>query len=167
MQVDKFKVPASMLSPAVDPERLGFDDTSELEPLTETIGQNRAVEALEFGLQMKSTGFNIYVSGPVGTGKGTLVRQMVKRLAQSSPAPSDWCYVNNSRTGVWTVLHLCRYAVGAIEEAIELLTGVPAGDSGLDGLYSTDTVYGVWSQCQTIGRNGPGRGRVGRSRGKT
>ena len=95
MQVDKYKVPASMLSPLVDPERLGFDDTSELEPLTETIGQERAVEALEFGLQMKSAGFNIYVSGPVGTGKGTLVRQMVKRLAQSAPAPSDWCYVNN------------------------------------------------------------------------
>src|SRR5690242_1305097 len=95
MQVDEFKVPASMLSPIVDPERLGFDDTSELESLTETVGQERAVEALEFGLQMKSAGFNIYVSGPVGTGKGTLVRQMVKRLAQSTPAPSDWCYVNN------------------------------------------------------------------------
>jgi lon-related putative ATP-dependent protease len=95
MSTDKFKVPVSMLSPSVDPERLGFDDTSQLEPLSETIGQERAVEALEFGLQMKSAGFNIYVSGPVGTGKGTLVRQMVKRLAQSAPAPSDWCYVNN------------------------------------------------------------------------
>ncbi len=95
MQADKYKVPVSMLSPLVDPERLGFEDTSELEPLTETIGQDRAVEALEFGLQMKSPGFNIYVSGPVGTGKGTVVRQMVKRLAQSAPAPTDWCYVNN------------------------------------------------------------------------
>ena len=95
MQADKYKVPGSMLSPLVDPERLGFEDTSELEPLTETVGQDRAVEALEFGLQMKSPGFNIYVSGPVGTGKGTVVRQMVKRLAQSAPAPTDWCYVNN------------------------------------------------------------------------
>jgi lon-related putative ATP-dependent protease len=95
MPTDKYKVPVSMLSPAVDPERLGFDDTSELEPLTETIGQTRAAEALEFGLQMRSSGFNIYVSGPVGTGKGMLVRQMVKRLALSAPAPSDWCYVNN------------------------------------------------------------------------
>ncbi|HLZ36043.1 MAG TPA: ATP-binding protein [Nitrospira sp.] len=95
MEADKYKVPVSMLSAVVDPLRLGFDDTSELEPLTETIGQERAVEALEFGLQMKSQGFNIYVSGPVGTGKATLVRQMVKQLAQSAPAPSDWCYVNN------------------------------------------------------------------------
>jgi lon-related putative ATP-dependent protease len=95
MTMEKFKVPASMLTPTVDPGQLGFEDTSELEPLTDIIGQERAVEALEFGLQMKSAGFNLYVSGPVGTGKGTLVRQMVKRLAQSAPAPSDWCYVNN------------------------------------------------------------------------
>jgi lon-related putative ATP-dependent protease len=95
MTTDKFKLPVSMLSPTVDPGRLGFEDTSELEPLSETIGQGRAVEALEFGLQMKSAGFNIYVSGPLGTGKGTLVRQMVKRMAQAGTAPADWCYVNN------------------------------------------------------------------------
>ena len=93
--MEKFKVPASMLAPIVDPGQLGFEDTGELEPLTEIIGQERAVEALEFGLGMNGPGFNLYVSGPVGTGKGTLVRQMVKRLAQSAPAPSDWCYVNN------------------------------------------------------------------------
>jgi len=95
MTVDKFKIPVSMLSPTVDTAQLGFDDTSELEPLNEIIGQERAVEALEFGLHMKGPGFNLYVSGPVGTGKGTLVRTMVKRMAQGAPAPADWCYVNN------------------------------------------------------------------------
>ena len=93
--MEKYKLPASLLAPIVDPGRLGFDDTSEIEPLDETIGQERAVEALEFGLRMKSAGFNVFVSGPVGTGKATLVRQMVRRLAQSAPPPSDWCYVNN------------------------------------------------------------------------
>ncbi len=93
--MDKFKLPVSMLAPAVDPSRFGFTDTSELPSLDETIGQERAVEALEFGLQIKSAGFNIYVSGPVGTGKGTLVRHMVKRFAQADPAPRDWCYVSN------------------------------------------------------------------------
>lgn len=92
---EKFKLPVTMLSPTVDPCRLGFSDTGELAPLDETIGQARAVEALEFGLQMKSVGFNIYVSGPVGTGKGTLVRHMVTRVAQAGPAPADWGYVNN------------------------------------------------------------------------
>ena len=95
MTVDRLKIPVSMLSPTVDPAQLGFDDTSELEPLNEIIGQERAVEALEFGLHMKGPGFNLYVAGPVGTGKGTLIRQMVKRIAQAAPAPADWCYVNN------------------------------------------------------------------------
>lgn len=92
---DKLKLSALALAPAVDPDRLGFSDTSELPPLDETIGQERAVEALEFGLEMKSLGFNVYVSGPVGTGKTSLVRQTVRRLAQALPAPPDWCYVNN------------------------------------------------------------------------
>jgi hypothetical protein len=34
------------------------------------------------------------------------------------------------------------YAVGAIEEAIELLTGIQAGERGLDGQYPSDTIYG-------------------------
>ena len=95
MSVEKFKVPASMLAPVIDPGQLGFEDTGELEPLLEIIGQERAVEALEFWLNMKSPGFNLYVSGPAGTGKGTLVRQMVKRMALATPASPDWCYVNN------------------------------------------------------------------------
>lgn len=95
MIMDKFKLPATMLSPVVEPERLGFADTSALAPLEGTIAQDRAVEALEFGLRMESAGFNIYVSGPVGTGKSSLVRHMVRRMALSKPAPPDWCYINN------------------------------------------------------------------------
>ncbi|NGZ10459.1 MAG: hypothetical protein CV088_13905 [Nitrospira sp. LK70] len=95
MTMEKFKVPVSMLTPVIDAGQLGFKDTGELEPLTEIIGQERAVEALEFGLNMKGPGFNLYVSGPVGTGKGTLVRQMVTRMALAAPTPPDWCYVNN------------------------------------------------------------------------
>lgn len=94
-RMDNYKIPISMLAPLVDPAELGFAHTGELEPLTDIIGQDRAVEALEFGLKMNSAGFNLYVCGPPGTGKGTLVRQMVKQLAQAAPAPSDWCYVNN------------------------------------------------------------------------
>src|SRR5690606_21368156 len=34
------------------------------------------------------------------------------------------------------------YAVNSMEEAIELLTGTPAGEPGLDGEYPPDSVYG-------------------------
>lgn len=126
MAVDKYKVPASMLAPTLDPEQLVFKDTSELTPLSETIGQERAVGALEFGLQMMSPGFNIYVSGPGGTGKGTLVRQMVKRLAQAAAVASRR----------FSVL-----AVGTLDEAIEILTGLPAGERNVDAVYQPGTLY--------------------------
>lgn len=92
---EKLKLPVEALTPNVEPRRLGFTDTSELPPLEEPIGQERAVEALEFGLRMQSPGFNIYVSGPIGSGKWSLAKEMVQRLALSAPAPPDWCYVNN------------------------------------------------------------------------
>ncbi len=94
-QVDKFKLPLTMLSPIVDPTRLGFSDTSALPPLDEPMGQARALEALDFGLRMQSPGFNLYVSGPIGSGKWSIARERVRRLAQSAPSPVDWCYVNN------------------------------------------------------------------------
>lgn len=92
---DKWKLPVSALTPAVHADQLGFADTSQLEPIEEPIGQQRALEALRFGLSMQSHGFNIYASGPIGTGKWGVIKQMITRVAQAAPTPSDWCYVNN------------------------------------------------------------------------
>lgn len=91
----KFQIPVSLLSPQVDATKLGFADTSAIAPLEDPIGQERAVEALEFGLSMKSPGFNVYVAGPIGTGKWSIVRRMVARKARAGASPPDWCYVNN------------------------------------------------------------------------
>lgn len=93
--IDKWKLPVSALTPTVHPDQLGFADTSQLEPIEEPIGQQRAIEALRFGLSMQSHGFNIYASGPIGTGKWGVIKQMITRVAQAAPTPSDWCYVNN------------------------------------------------------------------------
>ena len=90
--MEKFKVPVSMLTPAIEIDQLGFADTSELPELEEPLGQTRAMEALDFGLKMKSPGFNIYASGPIGTGKWSIVQPIVKRLAKLAPPPPDWCY---------------------------------------------------------------------------
>ena len=93
--MDKFKIPTTMLFPDVMIDRLGFSDTSELSPLEEPLGQARAVEALDFGLTMTGPGFNIYASGPIGTGKWDIIRKRVQYFASSASPPSDWCYVNN------------------------------------------------------------------------
>lgn len=72
-----------------------FADTSELEPLDEVIGQERAVQAIDFGLNMKSPGYNIFVTGIAGTGKSTIVKEIIGKFAADLPAPDDWCMVNN------------------------------------------------------------------------
>jgi lon-related putative ATP-dependent protease len=69
--------------------------TNELEPLNEIIGQTRAVKALQFGLDIKEEGFNIYVAGLPGTGKKTAIITYLEKKAKEMPIPSDWCYVYN------------------------------------------------------------------------
>jgi lon-related putative ATP-dependent protease len=78
-----------------DPAQLSFETTEELQPLDGTIGQDRAVRALTFGLEMRGDGFNLFVAGPRGTGRSSTVDAYVRRLAASQPAPGDWCYVHN------------------------------------------------------------------------
>jgi len=85
----------SELRRACDPSVFAFKDTSALEPLDVVIGQERAVQAIEFGLNMKSPGYNIFVTGEEGTGKSTIVLDLAAKYAKTQPVPDDWCLVNN------------------------------------------------------------------------
>ena len=69
--------------------------TSELSPLTEIIGQVRALKALQFGLDIKEEGFNVYVAGLPGTGKKTAIMTFLEKKAKDMPVPPDYCYVYN------------------------------------------------------------------------
>jgi lon-related putative ATP-dependent protease len=91
----KFELTPSELRCLCDPAIFKFKDTSEIEPLDEVIGQQRAVQAIEFGLDMKSPGYNIFVTGQEGTGKTTIVRDIVQKQAAGLDTPVDWCMVNN------------------------------------------------------------------------
>lgn len=76
-------------------EELGCARTDEIAPLDAIIGQERAVRALEFGLEIDDRGFNIFVAGPPGTGKNTAVQSFLESMAKTKPTPPDWCYVYN------------------------------------------------------------------------
>ena len=76
-------------------EQFSFQTTAELEPLDGIIGQERAVKAFDFGLAVKMKGYNIYMSGPSGTGKTTYACRSTEKLAATEPVPTDWCYVYN------------------------------------------------------------------------
>ncbi|HMD67210.1 MAG TPA: Lon-like protease helical domain-containing protein [Stellaceae bacterium] len=74
---------------------LPFELVNELEDPSGPIGQERAVVAVEFAVRMRRKGYNIYALGPSGTGKHTVIEQLLRRRADSMPTPPDWCYVNN------------------------------------------------------------------------
>ena len=74
---------------------LTFESTGTLTELDGVIGQQRAVEAIEFGLDMEAFGYNILVSGDEGTGKSTIVRRMVSEYAAAKDTPEDVCLVHN------------------------------------------------------------------------
>jgi lon-related putative ATP-dependent protease len=67
--------------------------TLDLDPLVDIIGQERAVQALQFGLDIGEEGFNVFVAGQPGTGKKTAIMNFLTEKAKTLPSPSDWCYV--------------------------------------------------------------------------
>ncbi|MBN9260383.1 MAG: AAA family ATPase [Hyphomicrobium sp.] len=91
-------LPISELRRAVDSAALGFKTTSELEPARGLIGQDRALKAIQFGANMASHDFNIFVLGPAASGKTTAVHQHLERKLKDLPTPPDWVYVNNFET---------------------------------------------------------------------
>jgi lon-related putative ATP-dependent protease len=95
MDLKSLEVPISELRHATDPAEFHFQTTSELKPAEEVIGQVRAVKSIEFGISIKNHGYNIFVSGIPGTGRNTIVKSIVRRIASERPVPDDWCYLNN------------------------------------------------------------------------
>jgi lon-related putative ATP-dependent protease len=89
------KLPVEKLRNVCDPKFMQCESTKDVAPLTEIIGQDRAVRALKFGLGIKDHGFNVYVAGYSGTGRKTAVKSFVEAQAKTKPVPPDWCYVNN------------------------------------------------------------------------
>ena len=83
----------------IDPTTLGFADTAELlhEPLP-WIGQERAQTAARFGLQMLQPDYNLFVLGEVGSGRSSLLRQVMQSVAAGRPVPPDLCYLHNFDT---------------------------------------------------------------------
>ncbi len=90
-----FALKPSALRRVCDPKVFDFKLTSELKPLDVVIGQERAVQAIEFGLTMPSGGYNIFITGEEGTGKSTIARELTGKHAKAQPVPDDWCLVNN------------------------------------------------------------------------
>ena len=87
---------AAELRVRVDAAALGFTDTSQLQHLPlPWIGQDRAEEAARFGMEMAQPDYNLFVLGEVGSGRTTLLGQMMWAQATHRPVPPDLCYLHN------------------------------------------------------------------------
>jgi len=76
-------------------ELVPFKTTEECPYCDEIIGQEGALKAIQTGLDIKSLGYNIFITGMVGTGRTTTIKQLLERLKKGERTPNDILYVNN------------------------------------------------------------------------
>lgn len=93
MAISKLK--SDELYKRCDPHKFDFATTAELEERLSALGQDRAISAVELGINIKSKGYNLFCLGPEGTGKTSLVKRILVKEAKARPTPKDWVYVYN------------------------------------------------------------------------
>lgn len=92
---EKKRLMPEQLRKKTDALSMGFKTTDDLKPLEEFIGQNRAVSAFSFGLEVESKGYNIFILGNPGSGRTTYALERLGAASEKQPAPDDWVYVYN------------------------------------------------------------------------
>ena len=99
MEVDTVKkdylVPLKELKEKCNEDIFQYETTKDIKVSRELIGQERAMEALEYGLNIERKGYNIFVSGLIGTGRNSYSYLMAQEFAKKKAPPKDWCYVYN------------------------------------------------------------------------
>jgi ATP-dependent Lon protease len=89
------ELPPEKLRWHCDLKDLKMETTDDITPGQKIIGQKRAVDAIRLGLEMKHPGYNIFITGPVGTGRTTSIKKILEQLEPKADAPEDICYVHN------------------------------------------------------------------------
>lgn len=92
---DSRRLDCSQLRWRCDSEQLPFETTDEIQIAAQVVGQETAQDALRFGIECLAFGQNVYVRGPRGTGRITMVRQLLKQLQPTTSDKKDRCYVHN------------------------------------------------------------------------
>jgi len=93
--IEDLKLPFERLRKTTQCDKLGFSNTEEIEKLKDIIGQQRAVQAISFGLAVNCKGYNIFVVGNPGSGRTTYSLDRLNAQAEKMEAPHDWIYVYN------------------------------------------------------------------------
>lgn len=100
-KANEFRVPWEKTCWKCDIDSFSFECTDDLVPLDRFIGQDRALEAIRFGLEVDKPGYNLFVTGLTGTGKTSAIKTLLQGMIddpehQERRKPvNDWCYVHN------------------------------------------------------------------------
>jgi lon-related putative ATP-dependent protease len=90
------EVPVNQLRGRIDAASLPFENTASLEsPRERILGQERASDAIRFGMGMKDGGYHIFIAGPSKAGLTYTARTYLEEQAKKEPTPPDWCYVHH------------------------------------------------------------------------
>lgn len=79
----------------IDTKKIPYESSDDCESCGAIIGQDRAIKAVQTGLAIKSLGYNIFVTGMVGTGRTTTIKQLLEKLKKEEKTPDDILYVHN------------------------------------------------------------------------
>ncbi len=112
IDISTYKVALEDLRWRLDQSKLPFENTDELKPLTDIIGQERGVEAFRFGMGMNKTGYNVFVTGSPGSGRLATVRKLLREISAREKAPDDLCYVNNFKDAEAPILLVFKAGMG-------------------------------------------------------
>lgn len=97
--MEQYRLSPEDLSWRCDPGQFQFETTRDLPALEATIGQSRALSAIQFGLGIRNDNFNIFVLGEPGTGRSSTIKKLLKARARDESVPDDWCYVHDFNDG--------------------------------------------------------------------
>ena len=89
------KLNSEQLYRKCDATKFDFNTTADLEERLSALGQDRAISAVELGINIKSRGYNLFCLGPEGTGKTSLVKRILEKEGMKRSTPDDWAYVYN------------------------------------------------------------------------
>jgi lon-related putative ATP-dependent protease len=87
----------TQLKKTINLRNLPFETTDSIDLLDTVIGQDRAIRAIQLALEINHSGYNVFVTGMSGTGRTTIVRNILKNIAGKKDNPYDWVYVYNFR----------------------------------------------------------------------
>lgn len=112
--------------------RFSFKTSDSIKPTERIVGQERAVGAVKLGLEIPSTGYNMFVTGVPGSGRETTVKRILDRIDITTDSLQDICYVYNFEDTTKPRVLLMPAGCGrklkeTIENCVELLkTNIPA-----------------------------------------